>query len=61
MSITWEKLQSQYAAALDEACEINDYYDAAAADEARTRGAACERAYDEASAMMEAAGHGQAQ
>ena len=34
---------------------------AAAADEARTRGAACERAYDEASAMMEAAGHGQAQ
>ena len=34
MSITWEKLQSQYAAALDEACEINDYYDAAAADEA---------------------------
>ena len=34
---------------------------AAAADEARTRGAACERAYDEASTMMEAAGHGQAQ
>jgi hypothetical protein len=33
---------------------------AAVADEARTRGAACQRAYDEASTMMEAAGHGQA-
>ena len=34
---------------------------AAAADEARTRGAACERAYDEARTMMEDAGHGQTQ